>query len=160
MIPLQHIHPMLIHFPIVFFLSLAAFDLIAAFRGVSVTGRSTAGTISFGLAVLAGLSALAAYFFGGIALDIAESGGFHSDVAEIHEGLGELTAIAFAIWAVLRGVAYWRNLRLSGKAAAITPVIELAGVALVIATAYYGGQLVFDLGVNVAAHAGAAVGAS
>ena len=61
MIPLQHIHPMLVHFPIVFFLTLAAFDVIAAFRGTEIGGRSRAGTISFGLALLAGLSAIAAF---------------------------------------------------------------------------------------------------
>jgi uncharacterized membrane protein len=159
MIPLAHIHPMLVHFPIVFFLSLAAFDVIAALRGANVTGRSVAGTISFVLALLAGLSAIAAYVFGAIALDTAEAGGFHSNVAEIHEGLGGMTAAVFVIWALVRAFVYWRNIRLSGKAAAAAPIIEIAGVVLVVATAYFGGKLVFDLGVNVA-HVGAALGAS
>ena len=57
MIPLQHIHPMLVHFPIVFFLSLATFDVIATVRGADVTGRSTAGAVYFTLALLAELSA-------------------------------------------------------------------------------------------------------
>jgi uncharacterized membrane protein len=91
MIPLQHIHPMLVHFPIVFFLCLSAFDMIAWLRGVTFTGRSVAGTVSVGLAALAGLSAIATYAFGAVALTIAESGGFHNDVAEIHEGLGGFT---------------------------------------------------------------------
>jgi uncharacterized membrane protein len=33
-------------------------------------------------------------------------------------------------------------------------LVEVAGAALVIATAYYGGQLVYDLGVNVVHAAG------
>jgi uncharacterized membrane protein len=33
-------------------------------------------------------------------------------------------------------------------------LIEVAGAALVVVTAYYGGQLVYDLGVNVAHAAG------
>ncbi len=72
MIPIQHIHPMLVHFPIVFFLSLAAFDVIALARGVNVTGRSWAGTVSTVLALLAGASAVATWFFGDMALSVAE----------------------------------------------------------------------------------------
>ena len=150
MIPLQHIHPMLVHFPIVFFLSLAAFDLIAAIRGSNVTGRSRAGTISFALAALAGIFALFTYYFGSVALDIAESGGFHSNVAEIHEGLGEATAAAFAVWAVVRAFFWWRDTKLVGVRAAVIPVVEIAGAILVTLTAYYGGELVYGLGVNVA----------
>ena len=53
MIPVQHIHPMLVHFPIVIIFALAAFDLIATMRGHCVTGRTTAGNISTSLAVFA-----------------------------------------------------------------------------------------------------------
>lgn len=154
MIAIQHVHPILVHFPIVFFLSLAAIDAIAAARGYVVTGRGTIGNLSSGLAVLAGGFAIITYFFGGMALDFAESGGFHSDVAEIHEGLGEFTAIAFAIWAAIRVFMWWRDLRLGRAVSAAVSLVEIAGAGLVIATAYYGGQLVYDLGVNVAHAAG------
>ena len=89
MIAPQHIHPLLVHFPIVLIVLLVAFDWIASLRGIPVTGRTPAGNASTAFAVLAGIAALAAFYFGGVALDIAEAGGFHSDVAEIHEGLGE-----------------------------------------------------------------------
>ncbi|HEX6118915.1 MAG TPA: DUF2231 domain-containing protein [Dongiaceae bacterium] len=150
MISIAHIHPMLVHFPIVFFLSLAALDTIATLRGVPVTGRGGIGNVSTGLALLAGVFAIATYFFGDMALEFAEAGGFHSDVAEIHEGLGEATAAAFAIWAIVRVVAWWRNARLRGGGAILLSVIELAGAGIVVTTAYFGGQLVYDLGVNVA----------
>ena len=52
---------MLVHFPIVFFLCLSAFDVTAWVKGVTITGRSVAGTVSVGLAALSGLSAIAAY---------------------------------------------------------------------------------------------------
>ena len=149
MIPVAHIHPMLVHFPIVFFLTLVAFDAVLIASGRDITGRSRWGLISTGLAVLAGLSALATFYFGGLALDVAESHGFHSDVAETHESLGTVTAIALALWAVVRIVAYWRDLRLPGVKAAATPAIEFVGALLVAATAYYGGELVYGLGVNV-----------
>jgi uncharacterized membrane protein len=154
MLPVQHIHPILVHFPIVFMITLAAFDLIATFRGALITGKTASGNASAGLAVLAGLAAIAAFYFGGLALDFAEAGGFHSDIAEIHEGLGEFTAIAFAIWAAVRGLLWYRDIRFSGPLAISVPAIEIAGAAMVIATAYFGGQLVFDLGVNVAQAAG------
>ncbi len=155
MIPVEHIHPMLVHFPIVFFLSLAVFDIVVAARGKDVTGRSYAGGVSTGIAVLAGLSGVAAFYFGGMALDIAESHGFHSDVAEMHESLGAASAVAFAIWALIRAFLWWRDIRLSGGTSALVPAIEVAGAALVSSTAYYGGMLVYDLGVNVAKAAGA-----
>jgi uncharacterized membrane protein len=150
MIPVQHIHPMLVHFPIVIIFALAAFDLIATVRGYSVTGRTTTGNISTSLAVFAAIFAVATFYFGGMALDVAEAGGFHSDVAEIHEGLGEMVAIATSIYAVLRAGLWLRNIRIQNVTSYLFPVTAIAGSALVAVTAYYGGQLVYDLGVNVA----------
>jgi uncharacterized membrane protein len=154
MISIQHIHPMLVHFPIVFVLTLALFDVIAAVRRRSVTTRSTAGAISTGLAVLSGAFAVVTFYFGGMALDYAEASGFHSEIAEIHEGLGTTTAIAFGLWALIRLFLWWRDHELKGPVAALVPILEVAGAVVVLATAYYGGQLVYDLGVNVA-HAAA-----
>lgn len=151
MIPIQHIHPILVHFPIVFFLTLAAADSFAAVRGHVATGRGALGNVSTGFAVLAGGFAVLAYFFGDIALEVAESGGFHSDVAETHEALGETTAILLAIWAAIRIFMWWRDVRLNRMAAGALALVEIAGAALVVATAYYGGRLVYELGVNVAA---------
>jgi uncharacterized membrane protein len=102
MIAIQHIHPMIVHFPIVFFLTLAGVDIIALLRGDSVTARSAWGFVSTSLAVLAAVSAIVAWIFGDMALEFAEAGGFSSDIAETHEGLGTTTAIAFAVWALLR----------------------------------------------------------
>ena len=154
MISIQHIHPLLVHFPIVFFLTLAVFDLVAVARGIPVTGRSAAGNVSTGLAFLAGAFALVTMMFGDMALEFAEARGFHSEIAEIHEGLGSTTAIAFAIWALVRVFLWWRDTRSSSGIAAGIVVLEIIGAGLVIATAYYGGQLVYDLGDNVAQVAG------
>lgn len=154
MLAAQHIHPVLVHFPIVFMITLAVFDLIAGLRGAEITGRTASGNASAGLALLAGLAAIVTFYFGGIALDITEAGGFHSDIAEMHEGLGEFTAIAFAVWAAVRVVLWARDVRISKPLVLVVPLIEIAGAGLVIATAYFGGQLVYDLGVNVARMAG------
>jgi len=154
MLPVQLIHPVIVHFPIVFMITLAAFDLVATLRGAAVTGKTASGNASAGLALLAGLSAITAFHFGGVALDFAEAGGFHNEIAEIHESLGEFTAAAFAIWAAVRALLWLRDFRPAGLLAMAIPVIEIAGAALVIATAYFGGQLVYDLGVNVGGLAG------
>ena len=149
MIPTQHIHPMLVHFPIVFFLCLAAVDIVALIRGRSVTGRSALGNLSSGLAVIAGISAIVTWFYGGRALDRAEAGGFHSDVAETHEGLGTATAAAFAIWAIVRAILWWRNTNGGRPILSGVVVVEILGAFLVTLTAYFGGELVYGLGVNV-----------
>ena len=153
-VPLQHIHPMLVHFPIVLFYLAVAFDIGATLTGRSVTDRSIAGRISLALAVLAALSAIATYIFGSMALNVAEAGGFHSDVAEMHEKLGGLTTIAFVIWAVLRTITWWRDARLPGAFRIAVPLVGVLGAVLITATAYYGGALVYGLGVNVAHAAG------
>lgn len=150
MISIQHIHPMLVHFPIVLIILLAGVELVAVALGRDVTGRSAIGNLSTGMLIIAALAAIAAFYFGDVALTYAENGGFESDVAEIHEGLGRFVAISVTIWAVVRAALWLRNVRLVRPWAFAIPLVSLAGSALVIWTAYYGGQLVFDLGVNVA----------
>ncbi len=155
MIAIQHVHPMIVHFPIVLILLVAAFEIGATFLGRDVTGRTATGNLAVGAIVLAALAAITAFYFGDIALSFAESRGFESDVAEIHEGLGRSFAIAASLWAVLRAILWLRDVRLPRPLAFAMPAVSVAGALLVTYTAYYGGQLVFDLGVNVARASGA-----
>lgn len=156
MIPIQHIHPMIVHFPIVLLILVALFELAATVMGRDVTGRTATGNLSVGVIVLVALSALVAFYMGDAALSYAEANGFESDVAEIHETLGRYVMIGTLAWAVVRGLLWLRNIRLTRPVAFAMPLVSIAGAGLVIWTAYYGGQLVFDLGVNVAKTAGAA----
>lgn len=149
MIEIQHIHPILVHFPIVLIYTLVAIDLVALVSSNAVTRRSSVGTISTFVALAAGVFAIGTWFYGGLALDHAEAAGFSSDIAETHESLGGITAFAFLIWGGVR-LALWARNRELGPVAVAVPVIEAAGAALVTVTAYYGGLLVYDLGVNVA----------
>jgi len=149
MISIEHIHPMIVHFPIVFFLTLAALDIIALFKGAEITGRSAIGNISAGLAVLSGISSIVAYAFGDEALEIAEAGGFSSVIAENHEALGIAVAILFTIWALIRGYLWMSQKQVSGVVKKLMVIFEIGGAALVLTTAYFGGLLVYDLGVNV-----------
>ncbi|MEZ5450133.1 MAG: DUF2231 domain-containing protein [Thiolinea sp.] len=149
MIAMEHIHPMVVHFPIVLIILLAGFDLFFALRGDSVAGRTTAGNLSTLLAVLAAAFSLAAVMFGDMALEHAEEGGFSSEIAEIHEHLGMIAALVLSAWAVIRGFLWFRNNQLSGGMNMLVSLGSVAIAVLVLATAYFGGQLVYDLGVNV-----------
>jgi uncharacterized membrane protein len=149
MVPIQHIHPMLVHFPIVLIVLLAGTELVAAFRGATVMGRTAMGNVSTGLVVLLAISSVAAYYFGGIALDVAEAGGFHSDIAETHEGLGEMVAALTVVYALIRAGLWWRDTRITGLTTIAAASVAIMGLALISSTAFYGGQLVYDLGVNV-----------
>jgi uncharacterized membrane protein len=150
MLSIQHIHPMLVHFPIVVIILLAGVETVAVALGRDVTGRSPVGNLAVGMLIVAMVAAIAAYYFGDIALTYAENGGFESDVAEMHEALGKAVAISVSIWALIRVAGWWANVRLSRPWAFAMPLVSILGAGLVIWTAYYGGQLVFDLGVNVA----------
>lgn len=148
--PIQHIHPMLVHFPIVLIMLLAAFDIVATMFGQTVTGRTTIGTLSTLLAVSVAVFSALTFQFGDLALSFAESHGFSSDVAEIHESLGESVMWASAIYALIRVVLWWRDIQFTGGLRLMFPAAAIAASVLVTVTAYYGGQLVYDLGVNVA----------
>jgi uncharacterized membrane protein len=149
MLPLEQIHPFLIHFPIVFFLSLFVLDLYARFRNIPLDGRGGVANLSAGLAVLAGIGATFAAIFGALALDVATSGGVPETTTELHESLGGITASAFAVWGLIRGYVWYREHALSKSTTSVIVVVELVLTGLIFVTAYYGGQLVYEFGVNV-----------
>ncbi len=149
MIAIQYVHPMIVHFPIVFALTLALVDTVAIFQSRNVTGRSYLGNTSTLFAIIAGLSGLVAIIFGDIALETAEAGGFSSDIAEIHEHLGSAVAFILMGWAIVRAILWFRDTQLPKWSVNLIPVIELGIAVGIIATAFFGGELVFELGVNV-----------
>jgi len=148
---IEHIHPMIVHFPIVLALIALAFDawsLTSARFPAGGIGALHTGTI---LLTLGALSALLAFVFGDIAYDIAVTAGQSEALLEDHEGWGTTTAAVFMAAALLRLFLWWRGLdeRSAGRAAAVASSAAVA--VLVLVTAYFGGHLVYDLGVNVAA---------
>lgn len=109
MIAVQHIHTIFVHFPIVLIFIISVLDIICFWRDRDVTIRSGTGTISSFLALASGVFAVATWHLGGLALDVAKAGGFSSEVAEMHEGLGGLTALTFLIWGVIRLTLWIRS---------------------------------------------------
>lgn len=154
MLSITEIHPIAVHFPIVYFLSLAGFDVLLFALRHPISGRNCTANISAALAALAGAAAVAAYFFGDIAYDAAIAGGVAAAKLETHESLGTITAICLALWSLCRAYFWWRGIPLDGGRKGAVVAIEIAGALLIVTTAYFGGQLVYELGVNVARAAG------
>ena len=147
--PIEQIHPLVVHFPIVFALSLALFDAIAVRRGSAIGGRSAVANTSAGLAACAGVAAAVAFLFGDMALDVAVAKGTPLSVLETHEELGTATAIVLSIWGALRIALRWRGVELVRSRATAVVIVQIAIALLLVTTAYFGGQLVYEFGVGV-----------
>ncbi len=153
--PVQLIHPAIVHFPIVFVLSLFAVDSFALARGLPLTSGTELGRASMVLAAFAALFAILAFVFGDQAYDIARAAGTSVVVLEPHEELGTITAVAVIIWGVLRGFIYWRGFSLNGSRSGIVVFADFVLVGLILITAFYGGQLVYEHGIAVMTSKGA-----
>jgi len=150
MIHLAEIHPMLVHFPIVFTLLAWVLLLVALLLSESHSLRHFFIMAGFFSVILSGLSAIVAATFGDMALDIAGQSGFKNPSIEIHQGLGIATTVILALNACMVIYCLWRKVRLDGSRnlAGIFAFTSI-GLIMVVITAYYGGYLVYGLGVNV-----------
>ncbi len=151
MIPIEHIHPMLVHFPIVLFTLALVLDAILVFgHQGDLSDRQCLGMTGLAALGIGLLFAILAAVFGDMALDIAVDKGFDRDPLEEHEGLAGATITLFGLLALVQIVAAWRSIPLAGnRGKAFVAVMSLAYLLLV-STAYHGGELVYGLGVNVA----------
>ena len=151
MISIALIHPMLVHFPIVLFFTAVTMDIILLLANKDLANRKCLPLMALSALLLGSLSAGIAAFFGDIALDKAISLGFPSGPLETHETLALITIAVFSLHCLLRLLALWRRYPLRGLSGWISTLPGMVGLVLLIATAYYGGELVYHLGVNVAA---------
>lgn len=150
MINLEHIHPMLVHFPIVLLLLAVLIDFLVLTRKGDLAANSCISTSGFYALLLAAIAAIAAAVFGDIALDKAIELGFDKAALEEHEELGLTTLwvmLGLASWQLL---ARWRHMRLSGTIGWLFFAIALAASGILLTAAWHGGELVYSLGVNVA----------
>jgi uncharacterized membrane protein len=151
MISIALIHPMLVHFPIVLLITAVAMDIIVLLLKKDLANRECLTLIALSALLLGTLSAGIAEIFGDIALDKAISLGFPSGPLETHEMFALITLGIFIVHALLRLFAVWRSYALRGLIGWIAILPGLVGVGFLITTAYYGGELVYHFGVNVAA---------
>lgn len=145
------IHPMLVHFPIVLFLSVPLIDAFILIRGGDLSARSCLPDVALAVLVAGVTAGLAAIMFGYIAADHAAALGFPTAPVEQHEGFATTTVSVFAVLAAIRAHTRWRGISLAGMRGWLFVAATAIGAVLVITTAYFGGHLVYDLGVNVAA---------
>jgi uncharacterized membrane protein len=150
MISIALIHPMLVHFPIVLLITAVTMDIIVLLIKKDLAGRQCLPLIALSALLLGTLSAGLAAIFGDIALDKAVSLGFPTGPLETHETLALITIAVFSLHCLLRLLAVWRRSSLQGIIGWISALPGFVGVALLITTAYYGGELVYHFGVNVA----------
>jgi uncharacterized membrane protein len=150
MISTALIHPMLVHFPIVLLITAVAMDIFLLLTNKDLANRKCLPLMALSALLLGTLSAGIAAFFGDIALDKAISLGFPSGPLETHETLAMITIAVFSLYCLLRLLALWRRYPLRGFSGWMSAFPGMVGLVLLIATAYYGGELVYHLGVNVA----------
>lgn len=149
--PLEQFHPMIVHFPIVLALLAVAFDFWSVYRGAASAQSPVQLHTSTVILTLGAIAAVLAYILGDIAYDIAVSKGVKEAVLETHEGWGTTTMAVYVVVALFRLFLWWRRLdqRPLGIGLAVSSSIVVA--CMVVITAYFGGHLVYDLGVNIQA---------
>ena len=144
MIDVAHIHPMLVHFPLALMPLAVVAQLITVSRGRSLFTRSCLANA--GILLLA----LAAAVFGDLALDKAVDAGVALSQMEEHEELGMLSAWVLAGLIAVEGWFYYR--KVEARLVSIAALLAGSGMlVMLLTTAWFGGNLVYGLGVNVAA---------
>lgn len=149
MIKVTHIHPMLVHFPIVLFLVAVALICYAQVKNENIAARNCIGNLVAWSLIMATVFALIAAVFGDIALDAALDKGFPKAPLEEHESLAAATIAVLSILSLTLIAAIWKRIDLAGTRGKLFLAVALVSLGLLIATAYHGGALVYDLGVNV-----------
>lgn len=149
MIDIVHIHPMLVHFPIVLLLIAIATQLLTLIRGGDLTERGCMPSIGLGALILGAASALVAAVFGDIALDHALDLGFPKGPLETHQAFGLTTTCLFVALALLNALAWWRRISLKTARGWSVALVGVVGCVILLLTAYHGGNLVYKIGVNV-----------
>jgi len=146
---LSHIHPMFVHFPIVLWLLTAASMVVVAARREHFAQRSFWPRVSLWLVSLGTLGGIVAASFGDMASDIAREKGFPTAPIEHHEELALTTLWIFIFVTAVQLFLYWRRIELTRGLTWLLTLVGVIGAILVLVTAYYGGHLVYDIGVNV-----------
>ncbi len=151
MFNIAHVHPMLVHFPLALLPTAIAIQFLALVKGQRLCERKCIPTTGLALFVLSAVTAAIAAVFGDIALDAAITSGIPTASLETHEELGQLSAIILSAMAIFE-IWFYRQQNSNLRASWIMWLTGLVVLIIVLTTAWFGGQLVYELGVNVAPH--------
>jgi len=144
------LHPAIVHFPIGLLLAAALFDASClVFRRFLWLDRTAAALMTLG-----GISLGAAYLAGERAAEAAAPvTGIAQGILADHEDLALLSLIAWGAAIALRLFVSWlgrHDLEVQlGIFRLAALVLVFAATALVVLTAFHGGQLVYDHGIGV-----------
>ena len=150
MIPVELIHPMIVHFPLALFPAAIALDLWILGRGGDLAARQPLPQIALATYVVATVLALAAVLFGGIAFDAGLARGFPEAALEAHEEVASWAFYIFAGITAIRLFVYFRGISMTRMRGGAIALASVAAYGLMLLAAYRGGVLVYTLGVNVA----------
>ncbi|OKP98854.1 DUF2231 domain-containing protein [Paenibacillus sp. P46E] len=143
----NHIHPIVVHFPIALILIGFGYDLVTALKKRTL---NPAGGLWMWL-----LAAVGAWI--AIATGPEDDARGVTSFFEPHETLATLTAWAVSLIVVWRLLMFWKGKRAFVKVPLVLYlVVSLVACGLVLGTGYYGGKMVYTDGVGVSAN-GAAV---
>jgi uncharacterized membrane protein len=130
------LHAALNDLPAALLLVAALFELLAL-----ATRKETFRQVSFWTLIVGAIGGAAAVLSGLQAEESIAHGDAVHRVMETHELLGFITLAIFGVLAVWR---IWRERRMGTTERALATALSLGGAAVLIATASYGGRLVFD----------------
>lgn len=140
---IEHLHPTIVHFTIALYTTSVIFDLLWYIKK-----NDKFRIVSWYNLIIAGISGILSVQSGLLAEEniiISEAG---KEIFETHENL------AFVVIITLLAQLFWRiGLRgkMPDKYLFLYYVIGLIGISSIISTAYYGGKMVYELGVGVKA---------
>ncbi|MCL6600356.1 MAG: hypothetical protein K6T81_16720 [Alicyclobacillus macrosporangiidus] len=137
---LAHIHPILVHFPIVLTITGLGFDIVQTVRYRELHPRRGAWIWT--------AAAIAAMF--AVATGPEEDARGNTTLLRDHQLLADLTLwlvllyTAWRLWSVWRGHAPWRKVKLW-----ISLLVTGVATVTVLGAGYYGGMMVYDQGIGV-----------
>ena len=94
------------------------------------------------------MSAALAVATGGMEEDLAKRAGAPDSVLELHESLGKVTLVVFAVLLGLRLAMQWGWLK---EIRSLTLGVGVIGIVILALTGYSGGELVYTYGIGVKA---------
>jgi uncharacterized membrane protein len=130
------LHAALNDLPAALLLAAALFELLAL-----ATRKESFRQVSFWTLIVGAIGGVAAVLSGLQAEEKIAHGDAVHRVMETHELLGLITLATFGVLAVWR---IWRERRMGTTERALALAMSLGGAGVLIATAAYGGRLVFD----------------
>jgi uncharacterized membrane protein len=141
------LHPMIVHFPIALLLLALLFDVLYFIFRKQAWLHAAANS----LYVLGGIAAVAAFFSGRQAADLAEIPAFANSALAEHADLGQYTAWFFGLYALLRLAGWWLNWQEKVGVLLLLLVVAAGGAVLLYETAEHGAELVYRHGIGVQA---------